>query len=391
MDIDIYFEPFNIPDYDYSDKQHRKRLGDVIVPHIKEGQFPDLTGIDIAIIGVNEDRRNVDNEGCAAAPDHIRKELYKLYQGPNITRIADLGNIKRGHEVEDTYYAVSTVLSELIKNKIIPVILGGSQDITYANYLAYESMSQIINIVSIDTGFDLGETEEDFDAQSYLSKIILHQPNYLFNYTNIGYQTFYVDQEGINLMSKLYFDTYRIGVVRANLEEVEPMIRNADMMTIDMSAIRHADAPGNNNATPNGFFGEEICQIIRYAGISDKLSSIGFYEMNPAFDSNNQTAKLIAQMIWYFIDGYYNRKNDFPFKKKEDYLKYIVPLKSNKNEITFYKSKKSDRWWMEVPCPTDLMSKFERHYLVACSYKDYQTATEDDIPDRWWQASQKLM
>ncbi len=391
MEIDLYFEPLNIDLQDFGGKTTRKRFGDIILTHTREQGFPDLDGIDIVLIGVNEDRRSFNNKGCANAPDEVRKELYPLFQGPHISRIADLGNIRPGHKVEDTYYAVSNVLAELIKNNIFPVILGGSQDLTYANYMAYESMEHIINIVSIDPAFDLGKTEEDFDSKSYLSKIILHQPNFLFNFTNIGFQTYYVDQEGIELMQKLYFDVYRLGLVRAKIEEVEPMVRNADMMSVDVSAIKQADAPANKNACPNGFYGEEACQIMRYAGISDKLSSIGFYELNPELDSNHQTARLVSQMIWYVIDGYYNRKNDFPFRKKNDFTKYIVPIKGQKNELCFYKSKKSERWWMEVPCPTNLLPKYERHYLVPCSYKDYETACDDDIPDRWWQASQKLM
>lgn len=391
MEIEIYFEPIDLPKNVYEGKKQKKRLGELINSYVKQDQFPDLENIDIAIVGIKEDRKAIENEGCAIAPDIVRKNLYKLFRGNKSVKIADLGNIKRGFEVEDTYFAVKNVLSELLINNILPIIIGGSQDLAYANYLAYESLGQIINIVTIDSQFDLGQAEDQIDSQSYLSKIILHQPNYLFNYTNIGYQTYFVDQEAIDLMSKLYFDAYRLGVVRSNLEEVEPMVRNADMLSFDISSVRQSDAPGNGNASPNGFYGEEICRIIRYAGLSDKLTSIGFYEINPTYDNQEQTSHLIAQMIWYFIDGYYNRKHDIPHKDKKDYIKYSVTVQGTKNEIIFYKSKKSDRWWMEVPCPTKLKSKYERHFLVPCSYSDYQTACSNDLPDRWWQASQKLM
>ena len=176
----------------------------------------------------------------------------------------------------------------------------------------------------VDPMFDLGEAEKDIDSQAFLSKIILHQPNFLFNYTNIGYQTYFVDNEAVELMDNLYFDTYRLGVIKKDMEEVEPLVRNADMISIDISAVRQADAPGNANASPNGFNGEDICQIVRYAGLSDKLTSIGFYETNPTFDSNGQTSFLVAEMIWYFIDGYCNRKQDFPYLDKENYKKYYV-------------------------------------------------------------------
>jgi len=389
MELSEYFEPINS---EYTEEVFRPgRLGDVIISYTEEKNFPSLEGIDIALLGVKEDRNSLNNQGASMAPDHVRNYFYKLYQGNFKVKIADLGNIKRGFEIEDTYFAVKNVIADLIKARIIPVIIGGSQDITFANYLAYESLGQIINIASIDSCFDLGKAEEEINSKAYLSKIIMHQPNFLFNYTNIGYQTYFVNQDAIDLMGKLYFDVYRLGYVRSNLEEVEPFVRNADLLTFDISAIRQSDAPGNADASPNGFYGEEACQITRYAGMSDKLTSIGFYEINPTYDHADQTAHLVAQMIWYFIDGFYNRKQDFPLKEKDAYLKYRVSIIDHKYEIVFYKSKKSDRWWMEVPCPTNLKSKYERHYLVPCSYRDYQVAMKEEMPDRWWQVYQKLM
>lgn len=391
MDISVYFEPVEIKDNNTYSESRPGKFGDIVRLYADKGNFPSLEEIDIAIIGVKEDRNSLNNQGASMAPDQVRNYLYKLFQGNYKIRIADLGNINRGFEIEDTYFAVKSVVSELLKAHIIPVIIGGSQDITFANYLAYESLGQIINIVAVDSCFDLGAVEQEITSKAFLSKIIMHQPNFLFNFTNIGYQTYFVDQDAVELMGKLFFDAYRLGYVRANLEEVEPLVRNADLLSFDISSVRQSDAPGNANASPNGFYGEEACQIARYAGLSDKLTSIGFYEMNPTYDSGGQTAHLTAQMIWHFIYGFCNRKHDFPLKEKKAYLKYRVSIKDHKYEIVFYKSKKSDRWWMEVPCPTDLKSKYERHYLVPCSYKDYQTAIKEEMPDRWWQVYQKLM
>ena len=192
------------------------------------------------------------------------------------------------------------------------------------------------------------------------------------------------------MMNKMYFDANRLGQMRENMENVEPIVRNADMLSFDMGAIRHSDASGNSNASPNGFYGEEACQIARYAGMSDKLSSIGFYELNPAFDTNKQTAFLLAQMIWYFIDGYYNRKDDFPIVNKDEYTKYRVALTNHDHEIVFYKSNRSDRWWMDVPYPPNHKVKYERHHMTPCSYNDYETACSDEMPDNWWKTYQKL-
>jgi arginase family enzyme len=391
MDISIFFEPVDLQGYHFMDQGRRKLMGDVVKAYVDKKDFPGLEGCEIALFGVNEDRAAVSNAGCGNAADAIRREFYRLHQGSFRVKMVDLGNINRGHSIEDTYFAIVSVLTELIDRNIVPVILGGSQDITFAQYRAFEKLSRIINIAAVDSQFDLGHSGEVLDSRSYMSHIILQQPNFLFNYTNLGYQTYFVDQQAITLMKNLFFDTYRLGIVRADMEEVEPMVRNADMISIDMGAVRMSDAPGNQNASPHGFYGEEMCQIMRYAGLSDKLNSIGIYEYNPKFDHQTQTAQLIAQMLWYFVDGFCNRKGEFPPNKKKDVVKFTVTLKDFKDEVIFYKSNKSERWWMEVPIRSKQKSLYERHHLVPCSYVDYQTACQNVLPDRWWQTYQKLM
>jgi formiminoglutamase len=385
-----FFTPIDTSQFNGANKYPASSYGKLIKAYLQGGEFPSLENVHLAIIGVEEDRKALNNEGCGLAADYVRENLYKLFQGNYTAKIVDLGNIKKGNSIDDSYFAVTDVLTQLLKKNIIPIIIGGSQDLTYCNYLAYLKMEQTINIVAVDSSFDIGDGEKTLDSQSYLSKIILHKPNILFNFSNIGYQSYFVDQNSVELMSKLFFDTHRLGKVRKNMEGVEPIVRNADLVSFDVSAIRQSDAPGNGNASPNGFYGEEACQITRYAGMSDKLTSIGFYEINPAFDTNKQTAHLVAQMIWYFIDGFYNRKQDYPIVDKSEYTKYRVSIKDHEHEIVFYKSNKSDRWWMDVPYPVNHQIKFERHHMVPCSYSDYETACSDELPDNWWQTYQKL-
>lgn len=362
------------------------------IVEIYDEEFPSLVNVDIAIIGVMDDRKAINNQGCSAAPDAFRKQFYRLHQGDYKTKIVDLGNIQRGHSVTDTYAALRIVTTELIKKNIVPVIIGGGQDLTYAQYLAYEKLEQRVDLVVIDSSFDLQEDEievSDTTSRSYLNKIMLHQPNYLFNFSNIGYQTYFVNQDSLAVFEQLYFDVYRLGTFAGKIEKAEPVLRNADMISFDIGAIRSSDACANGNATPNGFYGEEACQIARYAGMSDKLTSIGFYEFNPEHDRNGQTAILLSQMIWYFIEGYYQRKKDFPLQPKSAYIIYHTALKADDHEVVFVKSKKSDRWWMQVPYP-NTKSVNERYHLVPCSYDDYQTAIDGEMPDLWWRTYQKL-
>lgn len=390
MDISTYLEPLNSEKIQLSGDTGRYRLSEVVNKYNSETGFPELENVDVAIIGVGDDRATI-NKGCDNAPDEIRSWFYNLFSHWNNITIADIGNIKKGHRIEDTYFALTEVVSELLKNNIVILIIGGGQDLTYANYLAYENIGRIINIASVDPVFDLGHDEGELNSNSYLSHIILHQPNFLFNYTNIGYQTYFVDQDSLVLMKNLYFDTNRLGNVRADLEEVEPMVRDADILSIDIRSIKSGDAPASDNAMPNGFTGDEMCKICRYAGMSDKLTSIGFYELNPSFDNNGQAAHLYAQMMWYFLDGFSNRKNDFPENDSKNYVKFSVQIDNFEEDLIFLKSKKTDRWWMIVSSKDVVSQKYKRHQYVPCSYDDYRTALNHELPDRWWKVQQKLM
>ena len=382
-----YLNPVNEALLAHAKMLPNQTFGQCIEIYTTQNNFPDLENKKIAIVGVEEGRASVGNDGTGSNLDEIRKELYKLYPGNWPVNVADLGNIKQGNTIEDTYFALGSLLSYLIKNEIIPIIIGGSQDLTYANYRAYDSLEQTVNIVTVDNKFDLGSIEDELTSQSYLSKIVMNQPNNLFNYSNIGYQTYYNSQDEIDLLNNLFFETYRLGEVSNSIQLVEPLMRDADIVSIDLSAIKNADAPANNNATPNGFTGAEICAISRYAGISDKVTSFGIYEFNPKFDAKNQTAQLISQMIWYFVEGVNYRAKDYPFGLKDDYQKYIVPIEDQ--VLNFHKSNKSGRWWMEINLKEN--NKFKRHALIPCTYQDYISATNQEIPDRWIKTLKKLV
>lgn len=393
MSLKDFFSPLDFDKFNPNNGFYTTQLGNLTTAYTID--FPELESgdFDVAIFGVQDDRHALNNPGCALGPDYIRERFYQLNEGNYQTRLVDLGNIKAGKKLSDTYVAVKMVVAELIKNNIVPVILGGGQDLTYAQYMAYEELEQKVDLLVVDSHFDLDDSPEDTvetTSHSYLHKILVHQPNYLFNFTNLGYQTYYVNQDSLKALEKLYFDVHRLGEFSGNIQAAEPLIRNASMISFDISAIRSSDACANANASPNGFYGEDACQICRYAGMSDKLSSIGFYEFNPAYDQNGQTATLLAQMLWYFIDGFYNRKKDTPLQPKSQYLIYRAAIKDGSFELTFIKSKKTDRWWMQVPYPNG-GSKNERYHMVPCTYEDYQLAVGGEMPDLWWRTQQKLI
>lgn len=393
MSLSVFFSSISLQDITPDSGFLRSQFGASL--RIHDGSFPDLEQEkpDMALFGVLDDRVAIGNKGCAAAPDALRSRLYALYQGEYRLNVADLGNIRAGETVKDTYAAVKTVCSELIRSGIIPIIIGGGQDLTYAQYLGYEKLEQKVELSVVDARFDLDQEHTEnapLNSQAYLNHIILHEPDYLFNLNNLAYQTYFVSKESIAMYDKLYFNAMRLGLIADQVSHVEPIIRAADMVSFDIGAVRASDAPGNGHASPNGLFGDEACQICRYAGMSDKLTSIGFYEYNPSLDNRGQTALLLAQMVWYFIDGFYNRKHDAPPVPKSAYITYRTTVHNDAYEVVFVKSKKSDRWWMQVPY-SGSRSVNERYHLVPCRYEDYQIAVGGEMPDLWWKTYQKLI
>lgn len=377
-----FLQPIDAGLLEFIEAGSAQALGHKVVFHT-EGEFPELKGVAIAIIGVLENRGAADKKEHHIHLNYVRKEFYSLYPGNWHKPVVDLGNIPAGESQQDTYFALKSIAEELIKQNILPVVIGGSQDLSYALYRAYDKLEQMVNFAAIDSRFDFGSQEDELSASSYLTRMIVDEPNNLFNYSNLGYQTYYNSQEEIDLVEKLYFDAFRLGEVCGNPTIAEPVFRDADIVSVDLSAVKSSDSGNIVKFIPNGFDGKEICTLARYAGISDKVTSFGIFN----HDDTRQEAPLIAQIMWYFIEGVHYRSNEYPFGSKENYLKYIVPLEDE--ELIFYKSDKTDRWWIEVPFVSDFSNKLKRNTLLPCNYQDYLSATNSEYPERLWKAQRK--
>ena len=361
-------------------------LGKQIQIHSKEGEVPDLKDVKFAILGIKENRNDVDYIGTAVSFEAFRKELYSLNPGNWSHNIADLGNIENGETVEDTYFAVKTVVGALLEKKIIPLILGGGQDVAYAQYRAYDHTGKMVNLVNVDNKFDLGDSDANISNQSYVGKIIVDEPYNLFNYCTLGYQSFFNPPAEIALMEKLFFDVYRLGEVSADITLVEPVMRDADIVTLDINAIKSSEISYKKTISPNGFDGREICAISRYAGISNRVSSFGVYELKN-FNDARSGAMLVAQILWYFIEGVNFRVADEDFDDENRFTTYQVPI--GDDILVFKKSTKTERWWIEMPFILNVNNKFKRRTLLPCTYGEYLSACNQEIPERWFKARRK--
>lgn len=378
-DISIYFQPLPV-------LEGKGEITENLLVHDENG-FPEIDGKGIAIIYVPEYRRSAKR--ISGSNTRFREELAEFHLGDNWDfTLYDLGMIQPGNSVEDTYFALAQAISELVKKEIIPFVIGGSQDLLMACYKGFEGLERMINICAIDSALDVGEPNEELSSNAFVSHLLMQRPCFLFNYATIGVQRLLVRQKEMDLFDKLYFDVARLGAFNDNPRIAEPHLRNSDLLSIDFKSVRSSDSDSSAYDNVNGFRADQLCQIMKYAGISDKMSCVFVSEINP--EHSRSASNLLAQLIWYFADGIANRVGDFPIGSKVTYKKFHVTIEDLEEELVFYKSDKSERWWLEVKYPAGQESKYNRHHLVPCNQDDYSAALKNEIPDLWWKTLQKL-
>ena len=385
MDLNLFFTPV--------DEQLTDKITSISSFYkgitLNTGKLPALKDFSIALIGINFYQNPGKHNAMAKGADIIREKLYNLKRGEGAHTIIDLGNLNPGVDLEESYGRLKEVCEHLIRKAIVPVIIGGTHNMDYGQYMAYEGLEKLISVLNVDAFLDMEESDEP--DKTHIHQMLVHEPNYLFHYSHLAYQSYLIEKTSISVLERLYFESYRIGHLRNMLQEMEPVIRETDMLSFDVSAIRSSDAPGSPRAQPFGLTGEEACQICWYAGQNKKLSSAGFYEYHPGQDDDtHKTATVVATMIWYFLEGVNLRKGESPHNK-ENYLKYVVEMHGDHPaSIVFYKSILTERWWMEIPQENSTNSLLGRNGLAPCSYADYETATKGEVPTRYIQMVNRL-
>ena len=386
MDLNGYFDPVSLERPEFEILEDNESFSHHISVHTPDLPIRELDKHQVAILGIPEDR-NAFIKGSKEAPDHVRSKLYQLRKINKNLRIYDLGNIKQGGSVNDTYYAVRDVLLELMDRDMITIILGGSQDLCRGVFLALEKQEGLHQILTIDSMLDFSGNTDDVHSRNYLNQILDPAVRTRFSFTNLGHQACFVTDSQLEQMEKSFLESIRLGDARKEIRQTEPMIRDSKFIGVDMGAVRHADAPGTSTPSPNGFYGDELCQITRYAGLSEQVGTMGFFELNTSSDVNGQTAHLTAQATWYFLEGISHRIRENPVDTPEHIKKFIVNLNAAGHDIIFHKSTLSERWWMEVPVKNPVSG---HNFFVSCSYEDYQQACNQEIPDRWWRFLHRL-
>jgi formiminoglutamase len=327
-------------------------------------EFPHLEGVRLALIGVGK------------GADAVRQQLYPLQWHFGSLKMADLGNLRPGNDGAATAAGLAEVLSELHELQITAVVIGDDALLRSAQYLALRHASTPIEFAMVLPGLDP-------ESDAGLQRILQHQPSFLFNLSFYATQAYFMPETAMDWLEAGHYEHHRLGVLREKIEEAEPGLRSTHVMSVDLAALRYSDAPDLPMVSANGLYAEEAVALTRYAGLSPNLQSFLLY--GSPFE-HVVSASLAAQMAWYFVSGYTQRYPEQPSENDPNFMVYRTMMSNTVNEITFYRSQRSNRWWMEVPHPYE-----DRTVLLGCSYADYQKACDDDLPDRWWRAYQRML
>lgn len=386
IDLIHYFDPVSITSPEYEHLSGIAGFPHNVAIHTENYPLRDLGKYRIALIGV-PDGRNSPGTGTAKAPDAIRSQLYRLSRIPGKSKIIDLGNMKQGVTFADTIAGLTDVIEYLAGKHVFPVIIGGSSALTLAVDRAFTNMKVRYSLLGVDPRIDFSNDKKGSDSFTYLNSILHSGRSTFRHYINIGYQTYLNDQQVINRFLKRKSELMRIGDVRKAIHLTEPLFRDADAAVFDISAVRQSDAPGNISPSPNGFYGEEICLLARYAGISDNLKLFGLFDVNPDLDQRNQTSGLAAQMLWFFLEGFSQKQYEAPVLSGSNsgrFIRYHVRVTDLDDDLIFVKSNLTDRWWMEIHTAGD------KSEFIACSHEDYLQANRNEVPERWVRGTDRL-
>jgi len=386
VNLNDYINPVSIEKSDHGHLTGSACFSHNIVIHTESTPIKDLGRFRIAILGV-PDGRNSPSEGSSKGPDSIRNCLYQLSRIPGKSKIIDLGNMKRGVTFADTLAGLTDILTSLRQENVFPLLIGGSSALITAIDRSFSSTKTPYTMATIDSRIDFQHERKEADSSNYLNHIIYNSKSTLEHFINIGYQTYLNDQQTINRLLKRRAELLRIGDVRQAIHLTEPLLRDSDVAVFDISAVRQSDAPGTSSPSPNGFYGEEICLLARYAGISDSLKVFGLFEADPDLDLRNQTTGLAAQIIWFFLEGFAQKQYETPASddsRSGRFIKYHVRVTDLEDDLIFVKSNLTDRWWIEISTGNGT-SRY-----VACSHEDYPRANRNEVPDRWINASERI-
>jgi hypothetical protein len=266
------------------------------------------------------------------------------------------------------------IAEELWFQKIPILILGGSQDLTQP--LLSGIQKPVLNLTLIDDRIDNQINKNSANDEIYINNLPFRTSIHV-----MGCQSYFIEQNGHDdIRESFKGHVISLGELRSDIREMEPLIRESDLVSFDFGAMKPSEAPGQSRISPNGLSGEEACQLSWYAGMATTPVWFGIFGYNPAMDPTSTGAMMAAQIGWYFLNGLFKKIDSAPLEEATDFIYYHIQVDELDEAISFLKHPVTKRWWMEVPSEDCDCYPLR----IACSKRDYRQACKNQIPSRWW-------
>jgi len=285
------------------------RLGE-IVPPVKYEEA------DVVIVGCPQDegvRRGDGRTGAALAPDAIRREFYKFTPFGISVKIFDAGNIIVADSLEETHDAYQTVVKQILKDGKKVIGLGGGNDISFPAGAAIADVFGAGNwiAVNVNAQFDVRAERERNSGTAYrqLLEEKLLRPDYLYE---VAYQTQLASPVYYRYLQNLNVNLISLEQLRSRTEadyEVRELMKQKfinhssslnSFFGFALNAVRMSDAPGVSAPNPTGLRAGELITLVKFAASLVNTRVIEFTEVNPKFDIDSRTVKLVAVAMHRF-------------------------------------------------------------------------------------------
>ena len=201
---------------------------------------------------------------------------------------------------------------------------------------------------------------------------------YATDYAEIGIQMHLMTTYRQELLDKNHFDYYRMGMLKNQMRNWEPLLRNQHICLFDANVLKKSELPAKRNDNPSGFTSEEASQLLRYAMVSPQMSFVFLYHIDVREFLDEASALWAAQALWYGIHGADNRAYEKPFHN-ENVVEFLIDTQVLDYPLSFIKSKMTGRWWVKIPTTA---SDFTEYLFLPCTETDYQQSRENRLPNR---------
>ncbi len=342
-------------------KTEKWQLGNLISNEIRENG--------IVLIFCSDYRGLKNGEAEILDFKTIRKELYRLSKLDFEIPVCDLGDLISGKSHQDSHYVLQEVLSMCHYKNAIPVIIGGSNDLSFSLFSALNFHQKNLNYTQISNIISLSNEGDEITEKNFLSKIFSSKNFSIKNYHHLGYQKHLNELDSVKLMKEVEFEVIRLSEMMNSTEKTEPFFRRADLVTLNCDAVESFGDGFSVNPQVNGLNKREICSYMKETGLSENLKSVGIFN----FNANSQeflNHQLLAQMIWYLIEGI-NIQKSHP--KERQYETFWIMI--DDNSYAFKRDTFTNLWYFgedEKP-----------EHLIPCSRLEYEEAKKGFLDKRF--------